>query len=193
MFDFWEPFDDVSAWTSIGSLGIDSSTPGILEVTDLDVGELLYITGPAGDHSDKAGFAVRARALQGDVSNDLGPVGWHLNPSTGLRYDISAKQVAPGNRIRRFTSFTKADDLATGGGVALPIKDQWYVYEATVEGAVFRYTRDGSLLLSATDNTLSGGKVFINGECLAARWDWLLIRPFLSPEPTASLAAEDVP
>ena len=191
VFDFWEPFDDIDAWTVIGTPGA-SVGEGVLAVDDLKPGDLLYITGTAGDRSGDSGFAVRTRALQLNLGNDLGPVGWHYDTSSGRRYDISASGSV--NRIRYWGIANDVTATLFGdGGSAIPSLSTWYVYEATVEGSDFTFARDDSTVGTASDSQLSNGKVHINGECLSAQWDWLLIRHFVSTEPTVSLGEERIP
>ncbi|MBI5511566.1 MAG: hypothetical protein HY903_22650 [Deltaproteobacteria bacterium] len=191
VFDFFEPFDSLAAWTQVGAPGASISA-GALRLSACSTGELLYLTGAAGDRSQSAGFAVRARARQDSIGNDLSPAGWYLNTTSGLRFDVASSSSR--NRIRRLDNFadTSATAVATDGGATPPQAAQWYVYEATVDGNAFAYRRDGIELLSGTDATATAGKVFLGAEGdIPVRWDWLLIRRFVDPEPTVATGAVD--
>lgn len=187
VYDIWEPFDDLADWTSIGSPGAVLGA-GVVRLTTLNPGDLLVRTGAGATRDVQSGFAVRTLARQIQTNNDLGPIGWYLDETSGQRYDIAAKDTQ--HRIRRFTTWTSAvnvgQELQT---IPAPLAATWYVYESRVLGSDFVFLRDGEAYMSASDATLGEGPLFIGGET-EGQWDWYLVRQLADPEPTATVGAE---
>lgn len=69
-----------------------------------------------------------------------------------------------------------------------PVADQWYRYEVTASSTNFIMYRDGASMRNCTDNTfaLAGEIALQNHYGSYTDYDWVGVRPFVTPAPTST-------
>ena len=142
VYDFFDDFSGtLAAWTQQGG-GTWTISGGILSVTGVIDGDVLYVTGK--NYTDVVIDADFRSPT--DVSDDLVAPVWRLNSATGARYDFSHKSGgASSTRVRMWSPdwwTHPCCDTADATAISAVV---WYHAKVTVSGSTFTATREGEI------------------------------------------------
>jgi hypothetical protein len=142
-----------------------------------------------------SGTAIRAMVNLGALQ-DIEAVGVFLGYNGADQFYLA--------QIERYSAYTNGFRRSiirrNNGGTLLAVDNPplsantWYNIELRWLGNALSFWMDGSVVLSATDNTFTSGYFGIHGDWSQGVTHWyynILVRKYTSPEPTTSVGAEE--
>ncbi|MFZ2253556.1 MAG: DUF2341 domain-containing protein [Minisyncoccia bacterium] len=196
-FLFFDDFNDASIdsgkWTADIQLGTLTESSGYLRagggITSGNYGHVSL--GSEVGYSSFLNNSVVWRAR--NSANAIGELVFRGDYGTNLGYKARFDQRAGANGNSFLEAPYSGWTFSNGSGTCtsdslVPVANQWYTYEVTASSTNFIMYRDGSSMRNCTDTTyaLAGEIALQNHYGSYTDYDWVGVRPFVTPAPTST-------
>jgi len=195
-FLFFDDFNDGSIntakWTADIQLGTITETGGYLRagggITSGNYGHVSLGSEVGYDDFLNNSVVWRARNATDGIGELVFRGDFGTNRGYKARFDARVGANGQGFLEQPYTGWTFSAGTGCGSDSDEPLANQWYTYQVTASNTAFEMYRDNVLKRSCSDGTftLPGEIALQNHYGSYTDYDWVAVRPFVTPAPTST-------